>query len=120
MALWKQEATARVREASLSCDCRSQSKTDPPALQPKVTPSATTTPLRILVVDDNRESANALAMLRDLSGHETHTVYDGPAVEAAIRLDPDVILLNIGLPGLNGYEAARRIRNSKERSAVRC
>jgi len=52
-------------------------------------------------------------MLRDLSGHETHTVYGGPAVEAAIRLDPDVILLNIGLPGLNGYEAARRIRQQQ-------
>jgi two-component system, chemotaxis family, CheB/CheR fusion protein len=69
------------------------------------------TPLRILIVDDNRDSADMLATLLKFSGHETHTAHDGmAAVEAAIKLDPDVILLDIGLPQLNGYEAARRIR----------
>jgi two-component system, chemotaxis family, CheB/CheR fusion protein len=70
-----------------------------------------TTPLRILVVDDNRDAAEALGLLLKFSGHETHTAHDGlAAVEAATRLDPDVIFLDIGLPGLNGYEVARRIR----------
>ena len=68
-------------------------------------------PLRILVVDDNRDAAAMLAVLLKFAGHETHTVHDGlAAVEATTTLDPDVVLLDIGLPGLNGYEAARRIR----------
>ncbi|MBA3314914.1 MAG: response regulator [Planctomycetaceae bacterium] len=71
----------------------------------------TTTARRILVVDDNRDSASTLALLLKFSGHETHTAYDGlEAVEAAAKLQPDVVLLDIGLPKLNGYEAARQIR----------
>jgi CheY-like chemotaxis protein/two-component sensor histidine kinase len=66
---------------------------------------------RFLIVDDNRDSAMSLAMLLKLSGNETHTAYDGlEAVEAAATFLPDVILLDIGLPKLNGYEACRRIR----------
>jgi signal transduction histidine kinase/CheY-like chemotaxis protein len=66
---------------------------------------------RILVVDDNRDSATSLAMLLKLAGNETHTAHDGlEAVEAAKRLRPDVVLLDIGLPKLNGFEACRRIR----------
>jgi PAS domain S-box-containing protein len=68
-------------------------------------------PLRILIVDDNRDAAAMLAVLLKFAGHATHTVHDGlAAVEATETLDPDVVLLDIGLPGLNGYEAARRIR----------
>ena len=71
----------------------------------------TLTPLRILIVDDNRDSADMLATLLKFAGHETHTAHDGmAAVKAATRLDLDVILLDIGLPILNGYQAARRIR----------
>jgi len=66
---------------------------------------------RILVVDDNRDSATTMAMLLKLIGNETSTAYDGlEAVEAAAAFRPDVVLLDIGLPKLNGYEAARRIR----------
>src|SRR5262249_55472403 len=66
---------------------------------------------RILVVDDNRDSAESLAMLLQLTGNETHTAYDGAeAVEVAAKHRPDVILLDIGLPKLNGYDACRRIR----------
>jgi PAS domain S-box-containing protein len=84
------------------------------------TPVAATTdpvsmePLRILIVDDNRDSADMLAMLLTFTGHATFTAHDGAAaVEDAASLDPDVILLDIGLPGLNGYEAARRIRQQQ-------
>ena len=71
-------------------------------------------PLRILVVDDNRDSADMLGMLLSFSGHETHTAHDGvTAVDAAARLQPDVILLDIGLPGLNGYTVARAVRDSR-------
>jgi len=66
---------------------------------------------RILVVDDNRDSALSLAMLLNLTGNETHTAHDGlAAVEAAATFRPEVVLLDIGLPKLNGYDAARRIR----------
>ncbi|MPZ45264.1 MAG: response regulator [Betaproteobacteria bacterium] len=67
---------------------------------------------RILIVDDNRDAAISLSMLLELSGNKTETAYDGlAAIDAAARFEPDVVLLDIGLPGLNGYEVARRMRN---------
>ena len=69
---------------------------------------------RILVVDDNRDSATSLAMLLDLTGNETRTAHDGlEAVEAAATFRPEVVLLDIGLPKLNGYEAAHKIREQQ-------
>ncbi len=66
---------------------------------------------RILVVDDNRDAADSLAMLLRLTGNEVHTAYDGvEGVEAAERIRPDVVLLDIGMPKLDGYDACRRIR----------
>ena len=66
---------------------------------------------RILVVDDNKDSADSLAMLLTLQGSEVRTAYDGlEAVEAAAAFQPDVILSDIGMPGLDGYQAAQRIR----------
>jgi signal transduction histidine kinase/CheY-like chemotaxis protein len=65
----------------------------------------------LLVVDDNRDSADSLARMLTIMGHEVHTAYDGEqAVEAAGAHRPEVILLDIGMPKLNGYDAARRIR----------
>ncbi|HSA55818.1 MAG TPA: PAS domain-containing protein [Gemmatimonadaceae bacterium] len=73
-----------------------------------------TTPVaqsRILVVDDNHDTAESLAQLLRLRGHDVRVAFTGiEAVEACERSTPDVVLLDIGLPGLNGYEAARRIR----------
>jgi len=66
---------------------------------------------RILVVDDNQDAATSLATLLQLSGHETHVAHDGAeAIDKATALRPHVILLDIGLPQINGYEAARIIR----------
>ena len=66
---------------------------------------------RILIVDDNRDAADALASLLELEGNEAHVAHDGmSALEAAEALRPDVMMLDIGLPRLNGYEVARRIR----------
>ncbi len=82
-----------------------------PPPEPTVSEPAPTIGRRILVVDDNRDSVTSLAMLLRLTGHETHTAYDGlEAVEAAATFRPDVVLLDIGLPKLNGYAAARKIR----------
>jgi CheY-like chemotaxis protein len=67
--------------------------------------------LRILVVDDNLDSAASLAMLLTLEGNETRTANDGlEALDVAATFRPDVILLDIGMPRLNGYEVCRRIR----------
>ena len=67
---------------------------------------------RILVVDDNRDSADSLAILLELDGNRIRTAYDGAeAIEAAAEFRPDVVLLDLGLPKLDGYEAARRIRS---------
>ena len=65
----------------------------------------------VLIVDDNRDSADTLAMLLRVLGHEVRTAYDGEqGIQAAEALRPDVALLDIGMPGLNGYDACRRIR----------
>ena len=66
---------------------------------------------RVLVVDDNVDAAQSLAMLLQALGHDVRMAYDGPgAVEAALDFRPDMMLLDIGLPGLSGIEVARRIR----------
>jgi CheY-like chemotaxis protein/nitrogen-specific signal transduction histidine kinase len=73
--------------------------------------TAATSRRRILVVDDNRDAAISLAMLLRLMGNEAQTAHDGlEALEAAAALKPDVILLDLGMPKMNGYEVARRIR----------
>src|SRR5262245_4446570 len=67
---------------------------------------------RVLVVDDNEDAANSLAEILNLSGHQAESVFTSQqALERARVLDPDVILLDIGLPGMDGYEVARRIRS---------
>lgn len=66
---------------------------------------------RILVVDDNKDSADSLKMLLRLKGNDLHTAYDGlEAVAEAETFRPELVLLDIGLPKLNGYDVARRIR----------
>jgi signal transduction histidine kinase/ActR/RegA family two-component response regulator len=74
----------------------------------------TLTPRRFLIVDDSKDAAMSLAMLLKISGNETRIAYDGlEAVEAARQFHPDVVLLDIGLPKLNGYDACRRIREQQ-------
>jgi len=71
----------------------------------------TTRPLRVLVVDDTVDTALTFSMLLKAWGHDVRTAHDGQtAVQAALDYRPDVVLLDIGLPGLNGYEVAKRIR----------
>jgi PAS domain S-box-containing protein len=69
------------------------------------------TGMKILVVDDNRDGADSLATMLELSGHEVRTAYTGrEALERAQSLRPDVLLTDIGLPDLDGYELARNVR----------
>ena len=69
------------------------------------------TSLKVLVVDDNADAAEMLGMLLLASGHEVLTVHDGPStLDAAFGFNPNVVLLDIGLPGMDGYEVATRLR----------
>jgi CheY-like chemotaxis protein len=74
---------------------------------------------RILVVDDNVDAAESLALLLRLMGNEIRIAQDGlEAVEAAGAFRPQLVLLDIGLPKLNGYDAARRIRQQSGHDVV--
>ena len=65
---------------------------------------------RILVVDDNVDAAETMVMLLDLSGHDARAAFGGQeALDLALSFRPDVVFLDIGLPGMNGYEVARRL-----------
>ncbi|WP_206107705.1 PAS domain S-box protein [Paludisphaera rhizosphaerae] len=69
--------------------------------------------LNVLVVDDNRDSAESLAILLGLKGHEVRTAHDGPeALRTLESFRPHLVLLDLGLPGMSGFEVARRIRSS--------
>jgi CheY-like chemotaxis protein len=82
-----------------------------PPPEPTISEAKNTPSRRILVVDDNQDSAESLTILLSLAGNETQTAFDGlEAMESAATFKPEVILLDIGLPKLNGYEVARKIR----------
>ena len=88
---------AKFNSANLS----SITESNPPTKQP----------LRVLVVDDNVDTVLSFSMLLEALGHDVRTAHDGlTGVQTAIDYRPDVALLDIGLPGLNGYEVAKRIR----------
>ena len=89
-----------------------ESRPEPaPADAPDARPAAHGPGRRILVVDDNQDSARSMAMVLELLGNEVRTAHDGvEAVEAAEEFRPEVILMDVGMPRLNGYEATRRIR----------
>jgi CheY-like chemotaxis protein len=74
---------------------------------------------RVLVADDNRDAGETLALLLRFDGHEVHVAHDGlEAIELFERLQPEIAILDIGMPGLSGYEVAKRIRALKIAHAV--
>lgn len=78
-----------------------------------VSSQSTNTPRlrRVLVADDNLDAGETLALLLRFDGHEVHVAHDGlMALELFDRLQPDVAILDIGMPGLSGHEVAQRIR----------
>jgi PAS domain S-box-containing protein len=75
---------------------------------------------RVLVVDDNHDAAETLAELVQLLGHETEVAFDGPGALARVRASPpDVLLCDIGLPGMSGYEVAQALRSDRRFDGVR-
>jgi CheY-like chemotaxis protein len=82
----------------------------PPAPAPASIPAPGNRP-RVLVVDDNRDAAESLATLFELENYEVDLAYDGyAAVAAAGKHTPDLVIMDLGMPGMDGYEAARLIR----------
>ena len=80
---------------------------------------STTRPLRVLVVDDNADTVLSLSMLLEATGHDVRTARDGPTgLQSAQDHRPDVILMDIGLPGLNGFEVAMRLRQDPTFTSV--
>ncbi len=76
-------------------------------------PGSSRTGRRILIVDDNRDALESLAALLEMSGHEVHVAADGEAaLQVAEDCTPEVVLLDLGLPKLDGYEVARRLRET--------
>ncbi len=85
-----------------------------PAPQEEVVTSGSTQCLKVLVVDDNRDSAEMLGMLIGMHGHDVRTAFAGPdALTTARDFAPDVVFLDIGLPVMSGYEVAQRLRRSE-------
>lgn len=90
------------------------------ASHPQMSNRPTSPRRRILVVDDNVDSAKSMSLMLGVLGNEVATAYDGlQALEEVTRFHPDVILMDVGMPHLNGYEAARRIRESSDRSTLK-
>jgi signal transduction histidine kinase/ActR/RegA family two-component response regulator len=96
---------------SVRLPLRKDERRTPRAGDPAKQPAEPIPPRRILVVDDNHDAADSLAMLLRAYGHEVQIGYDGvEAVGAAVAFKPDVVFLDIGLPKLDGYKVAQRIR----------
>jgi PAS domain S-box-containing protein len=97
-------------------------RAEPPAERPlpQAKPAATSLPrLRILVVDDNRDAVESLTLLLKLTGQTVTSAHDGhQALTEFAAFDPDVVVLDIGLPVLNGYDVARQIRATSKRHVL--
>ena len=105
------EFTVRLPAAPMPGQMPAQPREASPSNQPLPQKAAVK---RVLVVDDNVDAADTLGMLMRSLGHEARVVYDGvQALQEAVEFRPDVVLLDIGLPGINGYEVARRLRATK-------
>ena len=91
-----------------------------PSPDPSDAPDRAGRRLRVLVIEDNPDTADTLRMLLDLAGHEVRVCYRGDeGLEAALEDRPDVVVSDIGLPGMDGYEIARQLRRRDEMAGTR-
>jgi CheY-like chemotaxis protein len=104
------EGVGRGSTFSVSLPRLMETATDLPAPRGETEPPPSAGS-RILVVDDNIDGAETLAMLLEGSGHAVRTAYSGPAaLQQARAFQPELVLLDLGLPGMNGFEVARELR----------
>src|SRR5262245_31743260 len=112
---WRSRATGRGRAFTVRLP-RALAPMEAPAARPPIGGQG----LRILLVEDNADAREMLSAALRLQGHEVHVATDGPeAVSAAFALEPDAALVDIGLPGFDGYEVARRIRAGRNGRTTR-
>ena len=98
--------------------CGSEFVIDLPAFR-SPDPGVDAVRLNVLVVDDNQDAAMTLQSMLEMHGHQCSVAFDGPeGLAAAQRLLPDVVLLDIGLPGMDGYQLARRLRDLPDLEGV--
>src|SRR5690606_1349813 len=91
----------------------------PPDTSPGERVSSPPVARRVLVVDDSVDAAEYLALLLEMKGHEVRTAESGPEALAVLRtFDPEIAILDIGLPGMSGYELARAIRGTPGRETM--
>ena len=100
--------------ASAAAPATETSAARPSAKNSPASPPVPVNPRRVLVVDDNVDSARGTSFILSRQGHDVRLAYDGPAaVTAAQEFRPEFVLLDIGLPGMDGYEVARRLRQDE-------
>lgn len=101
------EFVLRLPRKAEAVSVKSELKSEAPKAEQR-SPGA---PLRVLIVEDNIDAAETLAEVLELSGHKVRVTHDGPAAMEAVRSDPpEVVLCDLGLPGMNGYEVVQRIQ----------
>ncbi len=109
--------TAKALVVDIHAAAASRRRSAPPARY-RFVPRASAR--RVLIVDDNIDAADSLAMLLKLDGHDAESVYDSSiALQRVGEFDPEVILLDIGLPVMDGYEVARRAARDRQQGAPR-
>ena len=105
------EGTGHGSEFVVTLPCHASSTTPPVEVAPMTETDTGVGGRKILVADDNQDAANSLAMLLRLAGHDVRTVHGGEAaLTVASTFEPEIALLDIGMPDLNGYEVAKRLR----------
>jgi CheY-like chemotaxis protein/two-component sensor histidine kinase len=107
------DGTGQGSEFVVRLPCLAEVRTPAPVQVHDTMPVPTPGGCRVLVVDDNHDAADTVAMVLRMDGHSVETAHDGPqALASAGAYQPDVVVLDIGLPGLDGYEVARRLRQT--------
>ena len=115
------DGTIGVRSAGVGCGseftiqmpCRASAALAVTSAAQTSLPGAALLPLRIVIADDNRDAAESLAMLLQMDGHQVSVAHDGAdALRIVDAVQPQVAVLDIGMPGLTGYQVAQRIRSS--------
>jgi PAS domain S-box-containing protein len=103
----------RGSEFTIRMPCRESAELAVESAAQTLQPSAAVVPLRIVIADDNRDAAESLAMLLQMDGHHVSVAHDGAdALRIVDAVHPQVAVLDIGMPGLTGYQVAQRIRSS--------